>query len=210
MKISNKAVDYIISAEVISPDYYEKHFSHPIWPKGESGITIGIGYDLGYNSKDEIALDWAALPPTDLTILQTVAGIRGDKCVAVLPDVKSVDIPFSVAKDVFTKSSLSKYAASALKIYPGLDKLLPDAIGGIVSMVYNRGASIIGTRRVQMKNIVPLVAAMDYSGIAAQIEASKILWQGKGLDGLLTRRDKEASLVRSAIHGYADGDSIEI
>jgi hypothetical protein len=36
-----------------------------------------------------------------------------------------------------------------------------------------------------------------YHYIAGQIVAMKRLWVGKGLDGLLTRRDEEARIVKS-------------
>lgn len=210
MRISNKAVDYIIAAEVISPGYYSKYFLHAVWPKGESGITIGIGYDLGYNTREAIANDWKDLPKRDIEALQSVSGIKGEKCIAWLADVRNVIVPFEHAREVFIQHSLPKYGAQALQIYPGMEKLLPDAVGGIVSMIYNRGASIEGLRRVHMKKIVPLVTAMDYAGIATQIEASKVLWVGKHLDGLVDRREKEAALVRNAIHSYSESDSIEI
>src|ERR1043165_7773563 len=32
------------------------------WPGGASGITIGIGYDLGYESSGDFANDWQAAP----------------------------------------------------------------------------------------------------------------------------------------------------
>lgn len=210
MKISKRAVDFIIAKEVISPAYYTKHFQNPIWPKGESGITIGIGYDLGYASRADIVSDWSMLSADDIKKLQSVAGVRGAKSIARLKDVSSVSVPIEIAKEVFIKSSLPKYAKSALRIYPGLDKLLPDAIGGIVSMIYNRGASLEGARRVHMKKIVPLVAALDYTGIAEQIEESKKLWEGKNLDGLITRREQEAEFVRKAIRDYTTDETIEL
>ena len=39
----------------------------------------------------------------------------------------------------------------------------------------------------------------DLQEIANQIRAMKCLWEGKGLDGLLKRRDAEADLVESCI-----------
>jgi GH24 family phage-related lysozyme (muramidase) len=46
-----------------------------------------------------------------------------------------------------------------------------------------------------MVNIKDLVANKDYKGIAKEIRSMKRLWEGKGLDGLLKRRDKEAKMV---------------
>ncbi len=51
----------------------------------------------------------------------------------------------------------------------------------------------------EMKAIVELVAKQDYEGIAEQIEKSKRLWENRGLDGLVIRRENEADLIRDSI-----------
>jgi GH24 family phage-related lysozyme (muramidase) len=48
-----------------------------------------------------------------------------------------------------------------------------------------------------MRVIKMLVPDKQYSKIAAQLRSMKRIWEGKGLDGLLERRDAEASLVAS-------------
>ncbi len=63
------------------------------------------------------------------------------------------------------------------------------------SIVYNRGSSMVGSSREEMRKIRDLVPLKDYQGIAQQIISMKRLWEGKGLDGLLKRRDAEAALV---------------
>ena len=50
-----------------------------------------------------------------------------------------------------------------------------------------------------MKAIVDLVAKQDYHGIAEEIEKSKRLWEHKGLDGLVLRREAEADLIRASV-----------
>jgi len=69
----------------------------------------------------------------------------------------------------------------------------------LVSMVYNRGNKIEGDTRKEMKAIVGLVAKADYAGIAEEIEKSKRLWEGLKLEGLVTRREAEADLIRDSI-----------
>jgi GH24 family phage-related lysozyme (muramidase) len=85
------------------------------------------------------------------------------------------------------------------RIYPQLDTLNEDTRGALVSMVYNRGSKIEGESRKEMKAIVELVAKQDYEGIAEQIEKSKRLWENRGLDGLVIRRESEADLIRESI-----------
>ncbi|HEY6129471.1 MAG TPA: hypothetical protein VIW23_14955, partial [Candidatus Acidoferrum sp.] len=63
----------------------------------------------------------------------------------------------------------------------------------------NRGPGMEGDRRKEMRAVRDAVANQDLQEIADQIRAMKRLWEGKGLDGLLKRRDAEADLVESAI-----------
>jgi hypothetical protein len=37
---------------------YTKKYRKPVWPKGHSGVTIGIGYDAGNASKPQLRADW--------------------------------------------------------------------------------------------------------------------------------------------------------
>jgi len=67
-----------------------------------------------------------------------------------------------------------------------------------------------GERRKEMAAIKPLVAAKDYQGMAEQILSMKRLWQGKGLKGLLRRRDEEAGLILGADRDYDPVDIIRI
>jgi len=201
VNVSNKAIDFIIAEEVTSEASYNKRLIHPTWAGADSGVTISIGYDLGYNDKATIANDWGKhLSASDVQLLQSVSGIKGEKAKAALTDkIKAITIPFSVAKEVFISVSLPKFWNMAKKIYPQIDTLNADTQGALTSMVYNRGNSLEGSRRTNMRNIVPLVAAQDYKGIAREIDASKVLWEGKGLDGLIKRREKEANLILDSI-----------
>jgi hypothetical protein len=54
LTVSRKGLQQIVQHEISSASYYRKFLSHPTWPGGSSGITIGIGYDLGYNSGRQI------------------------------------------------------------------------------------------------------------------------------------------------------------
>lgn len=209
MIVSLRSIDFIIQEEISSKDQYNRLYNHPVWPQGDSGITIGIGYDLGYHSSKQILEDWNMLAVNDLSLLLTAAGKTGAMAQSLLKGntaLRAVSIPYETAVKVFLEKSLPRFARLALKIYPGLDKLAPDAVGAIVSMVYNRGTSLEGERRKEMKAIVPLVANKDYSGIAAQIEASMRLWIASAIPGVATRREKEAALVRGAMRKYTPGE----
>lgn len=198
--ISKKAIELIIQHEIGGRFVYEKKYQKPIWAGGESGLTIGIGYDLGYNKEKDLFSDWASLNLNFLNALKRFCGVKGEIVKTMMKDeVLNVIIPYNMAYDVFVKKSIPKYYAMTKKIYPQLDTLNEDTRGALVSMVYNRGAKIEGDSRKEMKAIVELVAKQDYEGIAEQIEQSKRLWENRGLDGLVIRRESEADLIRESI-----------
>jgi GH24 family phage-related lysozyme (muramidase) len=198
--ISRKAVELIIQHEIGGRNVYEKKYQKPIWPGGESGLTLGIGWDCGYAKESDLFADWSALNLNFLNAMKRFCGVKGEVVKSMLKgEVLNVVIPYNIAYDVFVKKSIPKYYAMTKRIYPQLDTLNEDTRGALVSMVYNRGSKIEGDSRKEMKAIVELVAKQDYEGIAEQIEKSKRLWEGKGLDGLVVRRESEADLIRSSM-----------
>jgi len=199
--VSKKAIDLIIQHEVGGRAYYDKKLQAPIWAGGESGVTIGMGYDLGYNSDKQFMLDWSGVINLNyINALRPTIGIKGIQAKAMLKgEILNVRIPYNTAYEVFVKSSLPRYYAMTKKIYPNMDLLNDDTKGALVSVVYNRGNRLEGDSRAEMRAIVDLIATQDYEGIAEQIEKSKRLWEGKGLDGLVTRRESEADLVRESM-----------
>ena len=198
--ISKKAIDLIIQHEVGGRAVYEKRYQKPIWAGGDSGLTIGLGYDIGYVKEAQLFSDWQGLNLNFLNALKRFCGVKGEVVKTMMRgEVLNVIIPYNIAYEVFVKKSIPKYYAMTKKIYPQLDELNEDTRGALVSMVYNRGAKIDGESRKEMKAIVDLVSKKDYEGIAEQIEQSKRLWEGKGLDGLVIRREAEADLVRDSV-----------
>ena len=198
--ISRKAIELIIQHEIGGRSVYEKKYQKPIWPGGDSGLTLGIGYDTGYVKEAQLFSDWQGLNLNFLNALKRFCGVKGEVVKTMMRgEVLNVIIPYNIAYEVFVKKSIPKYYAMTKKIYPQLDELNEDTRGALVSMVYNRGAKIDGDSRKEMKAIVDLVAKKDYEGIAEQIEQSKRLWENKGMDGLVIRREAEADLVRDSV-----------
>jgi len=199
--ISKRAIDLIIQHEVGGRAYYDKKLQAPIWAGGESGVTIGMGYDLGYNTDKQFMLDWSGVINLNfINALRPTIGIKGVQAKAMLKgEILNVRIPYNTAYEVFVKSSLPRYYAMTKKIYPNMDLLNEDTQGALVSVVYNRGNKLEGDSRAEMRAIVDLISKQDYEGIAEQIEKSKRLWEGRGLDGLVTRRESEADLVRDSM-----------
>ena len=211
LTVSRKGLKQLVRHEISSAAYYRKFLSHPIWPGGNSGVTIGIGYDLGQNSKTQVRKDWIGkLSEIDLEKLIVVCGLKGDIAKHALNGVRSITVPLEKAQEVFYESTLIRYAASTLRTYPGVEHLFPDAQSGLLSLIYNRGTSFKGAGRKEMAEIKPLVEQQDYAGISLQIKAMKRLWKDKGLDGLLKRRDDEAKLIRLSSRSYEAFEIVRI
>lgn len=76
---SRDGLEQLIEFEISSPQYYYRNLKKPIWPGGKSGITIGIGYDLGYHRGRQIEQNWRGrIPDSDIERLVGVAGLRGE------------------------------------------------------------------------------------------------------------------------------------
>ena len=199
--ISKKAIDLIIQFEIGGRAYYDKALQKPSWPGGDSGCTLGIGYDMGYNTEKQFLADWSpSLNLNFVNALRPLCGLKGEKVKGLIKgEVLNVRIPYNIAYDVFVKSSLPRFYKAALSIYPDMIHLNEDTQGALVSMVYNRGTKLTGDTRTEMKAIVNLVAKQDYHGIAEEIEKSKRLWEDKKMEGLVLRREAESDLVRDSI-----------
>lgn len=198
LNVSKAAVDLIVNSEISSKQAYLSKYKFPCWPGGESGITIGIGYDIGYATWDRFVKDWRAyLSVAQMNLFKPAIGKKGTAAKNLLsPTLKAIQIPWEAATAVFYTVSLPIYAKSTIKVYPDLDKLPQDVQGAILSIVYNRGTSLSGASRVEMLNLKQLIAEKNLKGTAQEIKSMKRLWPH--LPGLLIRRDKEAELVLNA------------
>ena len=199
--LSKKAIELIIQFEVGGRAYYDKKLQSPIWAGGESGITIGMGYDCGFVSEKQFFQDWGnMLTPNFLEPLRKTIGLKGIQAKQMLRgELMQVKISYNTAYEVFVKCSVPKYFKLTKKIYPELELLNEDTQGALVSMVYNRGNKLEGDSRIEMKRIVEMVKNKDYEAIAEEIEKSKRHWENRGLDGLVVRREAEADLIRDSL-----------
>lgn len=209
MVVSKKGLEAIIQYEVSSKKNYNNKLKAPMWPGGASGITIGIGYDLGHNSAEKITSDWKKhLSAGDLAKLLKGAKIKGEKARLALSDeIKSVDVSYEAAIEVFNSVSVPEFARKVVAIYPGVAALPPDAQSAILSLLYNRGYKLEddidkktnkpNNRRLEMRNLVPLVSERNLKAIANEFRKMKRLWDINKAGGLIARREDEAKLVEN-------------
>ncbi len=170
------------------------------WPGGASGITVGVGYDLGYVTVDQFESDWEPYLTADtLARLKTVVGKTGIAAKNRAPQFADIRIKPADAEAVFVNRTLPLHALRTEHALPGVDALPEDAQGALLSLVFNRGTSMVGDRRAEMRALRDAVAKRDLAEIARQLRGMKRLWEGKGLDGLLKRREAEAKMVEDCI-----------
>lgn len=169
------------------------------WPGEQSGISLGYGYDLGYNTADQFVADWGeVLPAEQIAVLKTVVGIKGTEARDRAGQFAQIRIKEPDAKRVLVERTVPRFYEETRKAFPGLEKLPADAQGALVSLVFNRGTSVNGPRRTEMLAIKNLLQAEvpDKKAIADQIRAMKRLWPNTA--GLRRRRDAEADLIEQA------------
>lgn len=217
LTVSSKAIDKIIYYEVTGEAAYNQLYKHPEYPGGASGVTIGIGYDIGYHTEAEMLRDWSShLPIDSLHTLARYAGVQGQHAHDTIPKVKHIEVPFDAAKKVFMERSMRKAARELVNTFHGAELLRPDAAGGLLSLVFNRGCKTkdepedTKQRRKEMRALLPLVAAKDYAGMSAQIRSMKRLWPN--MNGLRLRRDWEALMMLTGMERaqYSEAQLVHI
>ena len=196
-----EAVSIILEAEGI--DQPSK------FPGGESGISLGYGCDIGADPK---SLEYwrGILTDEQMNRLAAAKGKMGGAAADIARQFSDINVSKADALTVFMKKTLPLEIALTRKTYPGIELLPPTVLGAMTSIVYNRGPDLDPARpsRSEMREIKEVITQFantppenrdvkaTLEKIADQIQAMKRLWVGKGLDGLLTRRDAEARLVR--------------
>ena len=185
-------------------------FDQPwIWQGGMSGVTIGYGYDLGYELS--FMHDWCGLlNVVDMSRLNAAVGIKGEPAHSLCQHFQTIKIPEHAASLVFQNTTLPKYENLVIQTFPQSEKLPADAFGALVSLIYNRGTSLVDAagsdRRAEMRNIYLLLKGWDgynaliLRNLATQVDSMKRLWPNIPDDdcSLHNRREAEASLIRNA------------
>lgn len=207
LNISQKAVDLIIYYEVGGKSQYERAYKKPIvpaWQTTQSGLTLGFGYDCGYNTPSQIqkAFD-GILPQKQIDLLKSTSGMKGSNAYYnALPKVKHlISLEYSDAEKVFKRDSLprfSKQTSDAFKL--SKDRLHPHSNGALVSLVFNRGSSMSSSSsRNEMRYIRTHIANNQDSKIPSEFKSMKRLWNYTSLKGLHLRRDAEAKLFQDGL-----------
>lgn len=194
--LNDESVNLIIALEVGGERLYTAKYQRPVWPKGASGVTIGIGLDLGYQTAENILLEWAQHPY--VLDLAKLAGLRGEDARKIIGSVQYITTPYSLAYYQFNAYSIPRYYNITRRAFGKDFEYLPDnAKGALVSLVFNRGGSMAGDSRKEMRAIrdecVPIKSSECIAGYLLQMVR---VWKNSDIEkAMKARRQKEADFA---------------
>jgi hypothetical protein len=193
-----KAAEFLTKVETVQ--------QHPYWPGGISGVTLGIGWDLGYHSRADFRRVWMALGATRLEKLEAAAGKKGAAALAVIAQLKSMTVPADISRQVLLNSLHEYYYPFVTEHFPGLKVLPAEAQVVLISLVFNRGVSMGHEpdwrlakevdKRWEFRELRQDVKEGDMFAIYVHLGTMKRLWEESGSRGLRIRRRDEQALIR--------------
>ncbi len=202
-RISDEAFDLIVEFEVSSQQVYTARYRKPVWPQGASGVTVGVGYDVGYATKALLHADFdGAIPAGMVSALERALGVTGTPAAALAESLRSeVDVPWDAAIAVHRDKVVPRWTGVAERALQNTSALPPSSLGALVSLIYNRGASFSrqGDRYAEMRRIREHMAARDFEAVPGDIRSMKRLWPT--VPGLQKRREREARLFEVGLAG---------
>ncbi|MBI3435686.1 MAG: hypothetical protein HY056_11520 [Proteobacteria bacterium] len=200
-EISQRAFDMIVFFEVTSEALYTQKYRMPIWPKGASGVTIGIGYDVGYANRVQLRDDWAqSIPDAMIRALEAAIGVTGEAARPLAAALgASVDVPWQAASAVHRRRVIPRWVSLVERSLGNTARIGADCLGALVSLTYNRGASFTkdGDRYREMRAIREHMAAKEFARIPGELRAMRRLWPE--VPGLQARRNQEAKLFEDGL-----------
>jgi hypothetical protein len=202
-KISERAAQLIIAAEVTNSKTYDSNYSTPIWPGLSSGITIGIGYDLGWVREPDLRQDWKDYVDNQtIEVLSHACGIRGSAAADLLDAFKKVEISWDAASAQFASETLPRCIGETERALPNTSAVSNDCLGALVSIAYNRGPAFSesGDRYREMRAIHDHMSQNNFKQIPAEIRSMKRIWQSDpDAQGVVVRREAEALLFEMGL-----------
>jgi len=211
--LHTNGVAFIALEETGGLAYYQKVTRFPHYPGGDSGITIGVGYDLRFHSADEFYSDWSDyLATTTIQELSKDIGKQGSAARAEALKTQGIEVPFYAAWQVFVRKTLPGFYKKTLVAYPSIGALPGLCASVLVSLVYNRGPALSGKNREEMANIRRILDKAEQARqqgksttelnqlllpVADELLEMKKYWPVTS--GLVKRRQLEANIWRDSL-----------
>jgi len=211
--LATDGVAFIALKETGGLSYYNQVTRWPHYPGLASGITIGVGYDLRFATSADVKARWGKhLPKPVMDEIFHDVGKPGSKKRAGQLKGMGIEVPFKTAWKVFIEHTLPRFYRETEAVYPSLPRLPPLCASALVSIVFNRGNSLNGSSRLEMRIIRDLLASADnpsfhqqkrkmiLADVEDQIVAMQRLWGPES--GLYLRRQAEANLWRQGLEAW--------
>jgi hypothetical protein len=178
--------------------YFTRYLQRPTVPGGQSGVTVGVGYDCGYNTAAVILEDWKDFKHAET--LARAAGLKQATAKRACEDIRWMIFDWKLSEQVFSRTTITRFYLDTRRAFPGFDELDPRCQAALVSLVFNRGPAKAGSRRKEMRDIADATPVADYRRIARAIRQMKRIWVGTDIEeGMSRRREAEARLVEASI-----------
>lgn len=206
-RVGPQAYNLIVRHETGGPEYYKKVYKEgAIWPEAGSGLTIGFGYDLGYQKNvAAFVADWKdQLSQKELDLLSPAVGVRGPSSKPHVAACRAANlrIPWDKAEAVYKRVTLPKFARFTWDAVPNCDTLSGECFGVLVSLAFNRGPSFskAGPRYEEMRAIRTAMAEKRPEKIPALIRTMRRIWRGTKIQAEMDRRrGNEARVFEDAL-----------
>nr|WP_291492906.1 peptidoglycan-binding protein [Acetobacter sp.] len=176
----------------------EAKINHLYCPSDESGVTIGIGYDMKHRSQDSIYEDFISIGVDEDTArrISKARGEFGEKAREFSRENKDITITDEQMNDLLMKAAVSYEAIIKRHIKIALRQ---NEFDSLVSFVYNPAG--IFSPVADKINSGNSIAAM-------QIIHSRLGKNKKNIKGLLRRRQGEIQLYLNGEYNYSKGSLI--
>ena len=199
--IPTRAVAFIAREEVGSRGFYDAQCVRPTWPGGASGVTIGVGYDLGYQAG--FAADWSdLLTPAEIARLTPWLGRKGQAAKAGPAQLTDITIPWHAAWMAFIRRTCRRRSPTRALPSPAPCPCRRSA------SACSSAWSTTGVRAWPTRLTIPVPARrcatsatpsppVTSPSVPAALRAMKRLWP-EG-NGLRERREREAKLFEEGL-----------
>lgn len=205
VQLSKKTINDSILAYEIGWDtksgfaYYNKFLQSPTVPdptNTDSGVTLAVGIDCGYNTPQQIRTLFSGfIPASDVELLVKCSGLKKQAAVNMLPSVKHIKLPIDSALLIFYNHTISIFSKLAYSIYPAMVNINPVEQTCIVSLVFNRGTKLDGDRRKEMKALVDAIKRDNDKEMGGLFRSMKRLWANT--KGLQIRYERLAKIIET-------------
>jgi hypothetical protein len=199
--VSRNTVDLIVQFEVGSQARYTARYQGVVCPPGDSGPTVGIGFDGGHQTAETIRRAFRGHPHVERMAAVMPGAMGAEACARARAQLADVRVPWLTAIRVFETDTLPEYVARAHRAFgPQLANVEPDAQGSVYATVYNRGTAMLGSARREMRAIRDeCLPAGDEACMAAQYRSMTRLWIGTPNErGLGARYEATAQLAEGS------------